>query len=139
MVTPLQEVKYSAIRGIVPASALNSLSDHKGVDLAEIFFFTKNEHWSYEEELRMVANPNTADKIVEVKGGFNLHLFKFPSESLREIVFGYQMSRELRLNITNVVADKYPDVELFEAKLSETEFDLDIRAVTDRRSQAVSS
>src|SRR5882724_807413 len=96
VVTPLQEVKYSAIRGIVPASALNPLSDHKGVDLAKIFFFTKNRHWSYEEELRMVVNLNTADKIVEVKSGFDIHLFKFPSESLKEIIFGYQMSKELR-------------------------------------------
>lgn len=63
----LSKGKYSAERPIMPGL------DQAWMDLAEIIFFTKSDDWSYEQELRMIANPEIADH-VDQHHGENVYL-----------------------------------------------------------------
>lgn len=119
--TALAEVCYSPTRPIVPAP------DQNWTNLAEIMFFTKSDHWSYEEELRLVKNPHCADDVIPVEDGQDIYLFKFPSESLKEVILGYRMLPELRQRIVQIVEAKYHDVRLLETQMSCAHFELDTR------------
>ena len=77
----LAEVHYSNERPVMPApdewdgsqeQIEKSLSNE---DLAELFFFTKSEDWKYEQELRMIANPEIADRRVDGADGHDIYLF----------------------------------------------------------------
>ncbi len=130
VVKRLEEVRYSATRTVVVPLGLRALQAHERVNLAEAFFYTKSDHWNYEEEMRMIANPKAADKVIEVKGGHNIYLFRFPPECLREVILGYQMEPVVRERIAAIIMSRYPHATLFRAALSETEFDLNIKPVT---------
>jgi hypothetical protein len=119
-VTALAEVSYSPTGRIMPAP------NQDWTNLAEIIFFTKSNHWSYEEELRLVKNPLCADD-VSVENGQNIYLFKFPSESLKEVILGYRMPPALRQKIVRVVEAKYQDVRLLKTHISSAHFELDIQ------------
>jgi hypothetical protein len=120
-VRALTEVGYSATRPIMPAP------DQNWTNLAEIIFFTKSEHWSYEEELRLVKNPHCADDVIPVEDGQDIYLFKFPPESLKEVILGFRMLPDLRRRIVEIVEAKYQDVRLLETLISSEHFELDIR------------
>lgn len=121
VMTPLSEVKYSDQRPIVPVFE-EVTSSH---DVANILFFTKSNHWEYEEEKRMLAKPLAATN-KEVKGGVNIYLYKFPPEILREVIFGCLMSPELKKRVAAITKNKFKDVLLCEAQLNDKEFDLKI-------------
>lgn len=121
VMTPLTEVKYSDQRPIVPV-----FEEATSQDVANILFFTKSKHWEYEEEKRMLAKPTAATNKVEVKGGFNIYLYKFPPEILKEVIFGCLMSLELKKRIAAITKNKFKDVLLNEAQLNDKEFDLKI-------------
>jgi len=123
-ITPLTSVQYSNKRRMCPGieRVRESLKE-----LADAVIFNKSEHWAYEEEYRMVSHPKRADRCLTVSGGQNIYLYSFPSEALREIIFGHLMSKHLRNRIREIASEGYPSVELFDAHLSKTDFDLEIR------------
>ena len=91
----------------------------------EKYFFTKSIDWKYEEEWRICASTQFAippDPTNDEK----MYLFEFPPDCLKELIFGFRMTKENRSKIVQIVAPKYPDIELYEAILNETSFDLDI-------------
>jgi len=63
----LEEVHYSNERPVMPApdewdgSKEQIERELSKQDLAELLFYTKSEDWEYEQELRMIANPQIAD------------------------------------------------------------------------------
>lgn len=122
LVMPLRKVSYSARRRVIPP--FEEIPSTK--DLAEIVAYTKSEHWSYEEELRMLAHVSVADKVLKGTDGFDIYLYELPGESLREIIMGYLMPKPLKKNISQIAGRKYPHAQLFEARLNDSEFDLDI-------------
>ena len=95
-------------------------------DLAELIFWTKSADWEYEQELRMIANPKIASRREESADGQDIYLYNFPPDCLKEVIFGIRMPRDQRLHIVKLVRDGYPDVQFFEAVLSEEKFDLDV-------------
>jgi len=119
--TPLGEGKYSAKRPVLP-----SYEECLPENVYETVFLTKSDHWSYEEELRMFAQPQAANASDKAPDGSDLFLFNFPADCLREIIFGYQMPANSKGNIAEVARNRYPGVDLFEAQLNETDFDLDV-------------
>lgn len=119
-VTPLWSVTYSDMRPMVPAE------EDCGDDVMAMLFLTKSGHWAYEEELRMFAQPKVADVMLQGNDGFNIYLYKFPPECVREIIFGCLMEQPIKERISNLVNERYPNAELFQAALNETDFDLDI-------------
>jgi hypothetical protein len=59
-------------------------------------------------------------------GEYDLCLYNFPPESVKEVILGYRMPPDKRKEIVDLVKRKYPHTALFQAMLSETKFDLDI-------------
>lgn len=119
--SPLFEVKYSNKRLVLPR-----FEECKTEEIHEQILLIKSEHWSYEEELRMFAKPNAADVVLKGNDGLPIYLFKFPPECIREIIFGRLMKRRLMRKISDIAKRLYPNAELFEARLNETSFDLDV-------------
>ena len=122
---PLAEVEYADERVSVPFG--KSVSD----ELVKVYrkvFFTKSIHWAYEEELRVLSQPSYGKIIGKDNNGLDIYVFDFPPECLKEIIFGYLSTTELKRRISEIVASRYPHVELFEAQPSETDFDLDIKS-----------
>lgn len=119
--TPLSRVKYLKTRPVLPA-----LEECEPEKVHEIVFLTKGEHWAYEEELRMFAQPEAADLVLKGDDGFDIYLFKFPQECLKEIIFGHQMQPVLKQKVSDIVERQYSHVELFETRLNDNDFDLDI-------------
>ncbi len=122
----LEKVKYTPARRPIPAP------DQEWSDIAEICFFTKSDCWAYEEEHRMIASPTIRDDVIAKRGELKIYLFKFPPESLKEVILGYRMLPDTRRRIEEAVAVRFPKVKLYQAILSETEFELDIRPLVKR-------
>jgi hypothetical protein len=119
--TGLREVKYSSSRAVIPGNAALGTP----IDLAELLFFTKNSDWAYEEEVRVMAKLESADVKPIAPGGYGVCLFKFPPESLLEIIFGLRTPETLKQEIVRLAA-KYPKAKLLQTRLSVIGTDLDI-------------
>jgi hypothetical protein len=81
---------------------------------------TKSPEWEYEQEVRMFALSKGASEV----SNDNIYLFNFPKEALKKIVFGCQMSNVDKDELAKFIRVLYPNVELFEALLSNSKFDL---------------
>ena len=131
----LAEVHYSDQRPVMPAPARWDGSPEQLVeaigeeDLAELFFYTKSSDWAYEEEMRMIANPEIADRLGAGADGENIYLYRFPPECVREVILGIRVDRAERDQIVSVVREKYDQAKLFQAKLNPERFNLDIEAL----------
>lgn len=119
--TLLMGVTYSPERFILPR-----FEEAMTREVYEQTLLRKSVYWTYEEEFRMFADPNDADIVKKGNDGLDIYLFKFPPECLKEIIFGHQMQASLKQRTSDIVSGRYLNVELFEAHLSETNFDLDI-------------
>jgi hypothetical protein len=129
----LEEVHYSNERPVMPApeewdgsqeQIEQVLSQH---DLAELLFYTKGEDWKYEQELRMTAHPQVADRHDHTPDGENIYLYRFPPECLRQVIFGIRMPRAERIRLRTLVQENFENAHFLEAVLSQGKFDLDIR------------
>jgi hypothetical protein len=116
--SPLMRVQYEPKRPVVPR--FEELPE----DLHQTVFLTKSEQWSYEEELRMFAKPKAANS--KDDRGFDIYLFDLPSDILTEIILGHWMSQPEKDEIATLAKEKYPQIEVYEARLNETNFDLDV-------------
>lgn len=121
----LREIRYTETRPVLPP-----MEDFHTQNVAEILLFSKSPHWRYERELRMLHNLKHADLRIEPEaGGDTVYLFKFPVETVREIILGCRMSDSLRQKIVTVAKEKYPLARIFQAKVSDTEFKIVIEEV----------
>ena len=118
----IREVKYSAKR---EDAFVNDITHEIEKEL-DLFFYTKSVDWKYEEELRIYAHPKAADEVPATIDGFDLCLFNFPKECVKEVIIGFRMKTDKRDEIIKIIDNEYPDAKLFLAALSETDFDLDI-------------
>lgn len=121
----LQPVNYQANRFVLPPAGFNGLTHDEMEGANEQYFFTKSEHWKHERELRIVAEPPRADKTIQPEGQLPIHLFRFPVEAVREIIFGYRISPELRNELVGLAEEKYPHASLVQAELNRHRFSLD--------------
>ena len=130
--TVLAEVKYSDKRPVMPApekwdGSKEQIERVLSVeDLADLLFYTKSKDWEYEQELRIIANPQVANRADKTPCGENLYLYEFPPGCLKEVIFGMRMPRDRRLQIMKLVRERYENVQLFEAVLSDEHFNLGI-------------
>lgn len=123
-ITGLRDIKYSPGRPVVPGHAASGTG--VPVDLAELLFFTKSDDWAYEDEVRAMAKLASADVKVPAPGTKGLYLFRFPPDSLLEIIFGLRTSDSLRQEIIRLAAAKYPHAQLLQTQLRASGSDLDI-------------
>ena len=88
--------------------------------------YTKSSDWAYEQEMRMWANPEIANDVRAGDGGEKIYLYRFPPESLREVIFGIRMERAERDRIAGLVRERYEKAKLFQAALDPEQFNLHI-------------
>ena len=122
----LREVTYSDKRYVLPAGALESSTPAARETVMDHFFFTKSQHWSYEEELRVLAHPEEADRKISVTDGYPICLFKFPRDCVKEVIFGYRMDASTRKVFQALLAADYPHVKAFQCQLDDDEFELKV-------------
>ena len=72
----------------------------------------------------MFAKPKAANSRDD--RGFDIFLFDLPPDILTEIIFGHWMSQPEKDEIATLAKEKYPQIEVYEARLNETDFQLDV-------------
>jgi len=65
-------------------------------------------------------------------GGHNIYLFKFPPETVKEIILGCHLPEAKRQELLAVAREKYPEAKIFQATMNKTEFKLDLEEVETR-------
>ncbi len=120
MKSKLLEVEYSKTRFMLPKA-----EDWQSQDDTLPAFLRKSEDWSYEEELRMFARARGAARVIKDQG-MPIYLFPFPKDCLAEVVFGIFTEEHIQGAIIELLRHSYPNVNVFQASLNETSFDLDI-------------
>jgi len=116
----LMAVEYSKERYVLPR--MESWNNFADVSPA---FLRKSDDWAYEEEWRMFARSSAAssrsgDKEVPI------YLFDYPKECLTEVILGVLTKETVKREIVAILETHYPHVKIFQAKISESTFDLDI-------------
>lgn len=90
-------------------------------DAAEQFIhnllFTKSNDWEYEDEYRLIKT--TASKAS----------IRIPLDAILEITFGCKIEQVKKNEIIEVIKDKIPGCKIYEASLSKTKFELDIKQI----------
>ena len=119
------DVRYSKER---PDMTKVSTPFSSEINIEEAFnvLLTKSDHWSYEEEVRMFAIPQKEHCVGFDNNNQPLFLFKFPPEIIKEIILGYRLSNRLKKEIAEIVREKYPSANIFEAVPDLKVFDLQI-------------
>ena len=124
--TPLYEVIYADERVQMPPPANNPAGILTSAEYMR-FFRTKSTHWAFEKEWRMLATPFHENIDGKDANELDVYLHELDAECVREIIFGYRMLPEKKEEIRRIVQSDFPHTQLFQAKLSEAKFDLDIR------------
>jgi hypothetical protein len=123
----LKSVRYTNKRYIIPKNGFQSLDDPKMQEANIGMFFTKGTYWRYEREMRILATPNSADHIFSGHNGQNICLFNFPSESVKEVIFGFKISEYDQRHIFEVVCSKYPKAIVGKAFPHQSDYSIDIK------------
>jgi len=126
----LEEVRYSNKRHIVPNGGYKSLDDPNLRKANSEMFFTKSLDWSYEQEMRILAHPKSADVTLPSTNEFDICLFNFPKDSVKEVIFGFRMSESDRHRLFDLVKLKYPPAKIRISVIHESEFQFRIATFT---------
>lgn len=121
----IQEIEYSTKR-----AELDLIEKYRGDSKDKEILFRKSPHWMYEKEWRKIKNLENADSTISQS---KVYLFKTPSDSVKEIVFGMRSSEntnkevfeKLKLNST------LNHVRVFQAQRDNSRFGI-IRKQIDR-------
>ena len=117
------EVEYSEIRPTYTEPEDRDAGIKQFIKL----LMTKSEHWRYEQEFRSIDFLENADSVAkEQPKGFNVYLFKFPPDCIKEVIFGCLTPQSERKEIAEMITKDFQSAKLSEAKLSNASFDLDI-------------
>lgn len=102
----LRKVSYRATR---PSGVLLDMDSPE-------FFLCKSEHWSYENEWRILKPLKDATSIFEIPTGA-VHLFSYPRELINSITLGMRASQELEATIRKELSaySEYRNVQLYKA------------------------
>lgn len=85
----------------------------------EKLLYSKTIAWSYEQEVRIVHQLSDRDEELSINGRI-IHLFAFPKEDIREVIFGYNCSTDLIDKIkTDIQNDSGYKIELKKSSLDQ--------------------
>jgi len=73
----------------------------------------------------LCASPIAADDTQAGADGQPLYRFRFPVESVVELILGCRMSEKYREAVVEIVRDRYRNARLYKTALSESEYDMD--------------
>jgi hypothetical protein len=126
----LKKIQYVDIRPKLEASIedLNSNSEIKS-DYFSKYFFSKGKNWEIESEWRVIKELSKHSATGLYKDDYEIHLFEFPINSLKEIYFGCRMDCENKKEIRNLLDfSKYNNIEVKEVILDEVEYRLHLKS-----------
>jgi|SRR5690606_37285824 len=111
----VKEVVYSDKRVEIPMEFENK-------ELGFEPFITKSTDWRYEEEIRVISTLNLSDK-KEDGNPVDIHLFKVPHNSIKEIIAGANMEK----NNENLVKDfcSKNGIRFYKSKISNEQFNME--------------
>lgn len=93
-------------------------SDFDGISRS--FLFTKSNHWKYENEYRLMVEPqNRVDKPGE-------RLFSFPEGALAGIIFGCKMEDKVKQTLHEIAVRKWQNLKFYSAIKSSNSYSLKI-------------
>jgi Protein of unknown function (DUF2971) len=109
----LRRVSYRATR---PGGALLDLDSPE-------MFLCKSEHWSYENEWRILKPLKDASSVISLPSG-DIHLFVYPREAIKSITFGMRSAEPLRAELRRQLKSRqeYQAVDLYEAYADQTNY-----------------
>lgn len=85
-------------------------------------YITKSADWEYEEEVRVISTLNLSDK--KINGNpVDIHLFKVPHKSIKEIVAGANMDKKDEDLIREFCSKN--KVQFFKSKISDEKFNME--------------
>ncbi|MDR6966925.1 hypothetical protein J2X31_000925 [Flavobacterium arsenatis] len=85
-------------------------------------FITKSTDWKYEEEVRVISTLNMSDKKIN-SNPVDIHLFKVPHKSIKEIVAGANMDKENEDLIKDFCTKN--KIEFYKSKISDEQFNME--------------
>lgn len=91
----VRQVVYRDQRTQAPLTSLN------GIEM----FLVKSAHWSYEKEWR-IARPLEDAELIQNESPFPIHLFRFPSDALKEIIFGAKIDPTTKQTLLDIASDR---------------------------------
>ncbi len=93
---------------------------------AEKLLFTKSDHWKYECEWRDITKLETPDNFGEGK-----HCFEIEKERLFAVYFGLEMENEDRKEIMEIINEKLPHLEVYQAEKDRNKFKLNFKRLNE--------
>ncbi|WP_353778011.1 DUF2971 domain-containing protein [Winogradskyella sp. 3972H.M.0a.05] len=85
-------------------------------------FITKSTDWKYEEEIRIISSLNLSDKKID-GNPLDIHLFKVPHNSIKEIIAGANMKK----NNEDLIKDfcSKNGIQFYKSKISDEQFNME--------------
>ncbi|MFH2108077.1 MAG: DUF2971 domain-containing protein [Chrysiogenia bacterium] len=127
----LKMVRYSNDRYLVPKNGFHSLDDLNLRKANAKLFFTKGSYWRYEREMRILAHPDSADVVLPDPKGYDIRLFNFPEESVKEVIIGFRMTEPDPRRVFNLVRSKFSHATIGKALPHESRFALIVKMFAD--------
>jgi len=93
----------------------------RGIQIDFNVLLIKSEDWSYEEEKRLIVPLYEAVKKIKTQP-LDINLYEMPHYLIKEIIVGTNISKENLETIREFSTLK--NIELFQCKISETDFDM---------------
>lgn len=105
----------------IMAADQNRLSiDTKSLDdFCDRQLYTKAKCWSYEKEVRFHRHPEA----------YGVGALEFRKQQLKSIILGCNMGENVRKKIIKIARSNYPDIQIYQAILSDQKYQLKIDEV----------
>jgi hypothetical protein len=103
----LKSVRYSKHRYVIPKNGLNSVDDPNLLRANAQLFFTKDPCWIYEKEMRILAHPDSADVVLSSSNEYDIRLYNFPKECVKEVIIGFKMIESDQRRVFDLVHSNY--------------------------------
>lgn len=125
----LREVTYANVRARVPEKDGRDATQEELASFNNSVFFTKSCDWAYEEELRIWRHPQQADCVPRKPNGWDICLFRFPLEAVREVIVGARMTEGDYARIVKLCESKYGHAQVLRASLDPERFAMEVAAL----------
>ena len=125
----LREVTYANIRARVPEKDGRYGTQEERDSYNNSVFLTKSPDWAYEKELRIVRHPQEADCVPGKPNGWDICLFRFPLEAVREVIVGARMTEDHLARIVELCKSKYRHAQVLRASLDPEQFAMEVTAL----------
>jgi hypothetical protein len=118
---------------MLPPNGLNSLNSDEMREWNEHIFFTKSE------EMRILASPLAADHKISAKDDWDICLYSFDPQAVKEIIVGSRASIQTRKTLTRIWLTKYNEAEMFNSTISPTDFSVEIKPIDREKARLLIS